>query len=797
MDITKNFSVPTTIVTVDINGQTEFTIPFEFLARKFVVVTLIGTDRKQLTLNSDYRFVGANKIALKELPSGDYTKIEIRRVTSATDRLVAFTDGSILRANDMNLAQVQTMHVAEEARDLTSMSLGVNIDGDLDARGRRIVNLGNGVNDYDAVNLGQLRQFDTSTANNADKAKASADSAAASEERCIIAEAKSISSAGTAMTAASDANRSRTESAKSQVAAKESQDAAKVSEDNAKRYSDMAWDAPANSANQLRADLLAQSGASLVSYKGRSVESKLSDMVSVKDFPWSAKGDASTDDTSSIQAADDWCAQNGKTLYFPDGVYRCSNGITKRALWKGNGAARVGTFPLFDDKQFMTPTTKHKLPGSNLLFTGSGTLTATTLRTDSFSSVRPCVKALGRGNDGLRCGRGIDGIGIICDFDFRVSENGEITLPNNDNSADYDVGLWLENIDNGELWDVTVGGYFKKAGIVHYGADPDHTHMHGVRTMGDIGLAVVGDSTGTNSGLHLFGCFIGANDHHSRSADPTNERWGRTALYIDIPSSSSGGSRNGINMHGGTIYTKRDITVELDRCGAINFFGTIFENATQQGSALAGGTKRMIGTQNTGDVSFISCRLNSDQIYGDVGLLRTATDATVNVIGSNRGYGIESWVGTRGFRVRNSSGVAKLQLSDDPKLSTTGVNISYDSAGTMGVFVGNDRKLSISNDGVDFIKYNRKVATVNNGTLPIASSIVRVSGGIQDITRIESASNINRVLLIPNTSSDKFTLKSVTGGGNIRGAGLDVEYSGFVAIELVEYAGFWRIINVT
>lgn len=214
---------PSTIVTQEINGQTEFTIPFEFLARKFVVVTLLGVDRKVLTLNTDYRFIAVNKIRLERPAPAGYPRIELRRVTSTTDRLVTFIDGSILRATDLNLAQVQTMHVAEEARDLTSDTIGVNDEGHLDARNRKIVNLANATDPLDAVNLGQLRQFDDSTANNADKAQASAaaakvseTNAKASENRSIVAEAKAVSSAGTAMTAAADANASK-------VAAKEAE----------------------------------------------------------------------------------------------------------------------------------------------------------------------------------------------------------------------------------------------------------------------------------------------------------------------------------------------------------------------------------------------------------------------------------------------------------------------------------------------------------------------------------------------------------------------------------------------
>lgn len=149
-----------TVLTYNLDGATkDFNIPFEYLARKFVVVTLIGVDRKVLVLNQDYRFATRTTISttLAWGTAQGYQQIEIRRYTSATERLVDFTDGSILRAYDLNVAQVQTLHVAEEARDLTADTIGVNNDGNLDARGRRIVNLALAVEDTDAITFGQVK----------------------------------------------------------------------------------------------------------------------------------------------------------------------------------------------------------------------------------------------------------------------------------------------------------------------------------------------------------------------------------------------------------------------------------------------------------------------------------------------------------------------------------------------------------------------------------------------------------------------------------------------------------------
>lgn len=155
-----------TVLTYPLDGSTtDFNIPFEYLARKFVVVTLLGVDRRVLMVTTDYRFATRTVIATNKAwgPADGYTQIEIRRVTSATERLVDFTDGSILRAYDLNVAQLQTMHVAEEARNMTADTIGVNNDGHLDARGRRIVNVANAIDDRDVVPFGQLKVMNQSS----------------------------------------------------------------------------------------------------------------------------------------------------------------------------------------------------------------------------------------------------------------------------------------------------------------------------------------------------------------------------------------------------------------------------------------------------------------------------------------------------------------------------------------------------------------------------------------------------------------------------------------------------------
>lgn len=252
-----------TVMTYPLDGtRTEFDIPFEYLARKFVQVTLIGQDRKVLVLNIDYRFATKAIISTTKAwgPADAYDTIEIRRYTSATERLVDFTDGSILRAYDLNISQIQTLHVAEEARDLTADTIGVNNDGDLDARGRRIVNVADGVAPGDAITLGQVTRWNESALQSKNAAKVSETNAKASETASKASEQAAAGSESRAKTSETNAKASENlahdwaqkaenatvtggeysayhysrKAAASAAASATSAAAAKVSEDNAK-----------------------------------------------------------------------------------------------------------------------------------------------------------------------------------------------------------------------------------------------------------------------------------------------------------------------------------------------------------------------------------------------------------------------------------------------------------------------------------------------------------------------------------------------------------------------------------
>lgn len=540
--------------------------------------------------------------------------------------------------------------------------------------------------------------------------------------------------------------------------------------------------------------LLGETGTSILNYRftaaaeavNMTLESKLNERVSVKN--WGAKGDTVTDDTAAIRRADLWCAIHGYTLHFPRGGYRITDGIESFADWEGEGAPNIGTFALTDDKVFMTASDKTKIPGSWILFDGTAVASFSTARTDQFATLRYAVKKVGR--SAYRYAPGIRKMGIVLNFIYK-NDAGAVTTPANDLSSDCDTGLLLVNVELKSIADVCVGGYWKKAGIAHFGIDPDNTHMTEVRSMGDYGLAIIGDNSGTNSGFNAVGCFISANDHHSRSVDSANERWGKGALYIDIPSATGLGSRNGISFIGGAITTKTNYPVQLDRCGAVNFTNVVFENATQAGSGTgigqAGGTKRFTGTVNTGDIGFVNCRLNAEQIKNSGALLDTAPNATITIVGGNKDYGMEIWHGASGIRM-NAGSEQNIQMTNDPSTITSGVRFRRTSAGVLEMTVDNQRVMAWGSSGIQFSKDRAVTATIVDNAATVNSRMVRLSGGTVDLTTLAPTDGLNRVLLVANTSTDIVTLKNLT--GNLR-IGSDYVLSGFKVIELYYNGTYW------
>lgn len=139
--------------------RTDFTVPFDYLKKSFVIVRLgTGTTTTTLTggdygdTGSDYYFLDKTTIRLKVAPASGES-LTIRRHTSATERVVTFKDASILKATDLDTSQMQAFHIAEEGRDAINDAIIGDKEGNWDAKGHRITNVGAPIKDNDAVNL--------------------------------------------------------------------------------------------------------------------------------------------------------------------------------------------------------------------------------------------------------------------------------------------------------------------------------------------------------------------------------------------------------------------------------------------------------------------------------------------------------------------------------------------------------------------------------------------------------------------------------------------------------------------
>lgn len=211
-----------TIIIYEGDGTTtDFTVPFDYLKKSFVTVrlgtgnTLTGGDYGDT--GSDYYFLDKTTIRLKVAPASGES-LTIRRYTSATERVVTFKDASILKATDLDTSQVQAFHIAEEGRDILEDSLSVNREGNWDAKGKRIINVGAPVADNDAMTYGIYKadalgalQSKIAAEKARDRAVEAETNSKKSEENAKLSETKAKTSEENAVSASAHADEVRTE----------------------------------------------------------------------------------------------------------------------------------------------------------------------------------------------------------------------------------------------------------------------------------------------------------------------------------------------------------------------------------------------------------------------------------------------------------------------------------------------------------------------------------------------------------------------------------------------------------
>lgn len=153
------------------------------------------------------------------------------------ERLVEFVDGSVLIEDDLNLADVQLLHIVQEAIDLSVASLALRNDGSLGASFRRISEVSDPVDDNDAVNKGWAETSMSSQLTQAIAERQAAETARAGAEAAESG-AQSAEAGAVAAQGAAEAAQSAAESA--QTSAEAARDTAETYKNYALSYRDAA-----------------------------------------------------------------------------------------------------------------------------------------------------------------------------------------------------------------------------------------------------------------------------------------------------------------------------------------------------------------------------------------------------------------------------------------------------------------------------------------------------------------------------------------------------------------------------
>jgi|GEM_PF-5274435 len=218
-----------------------------------------------------------------------------------------------------------------------------------------------------------------------------------------------------------------------------------------------------------------------------------------------AKGDGATDDTESVRSALE--AAKGKALFFPPGVFRLTDTlvIPRNTFVHGSGCS--SWFAFGQRRNELPDSILDMENGTVLMFTGNGSRTYSSNRSD-FQDFTCAVK-LEADADGTQ----LSDLKILSHFKIRDAL-GNITTQLTDEHALFDVGLWVDNATHVKLDQVSVVGYWQKAGVfldasgrlsttAEYGSI-EYATIKDCLFQGKIGLAVLGGDEGYPPGAGGF-----------------------------------------------------------------------------------------------------------------------------------------------------------------------------------------------------------------------------------------------------------------------------------------------------
>ena len=105
------------VYTQSTSGNKNFTVPFPYISRDHVKVTVNGAP-------ASFTWINTNTVQIDPAPAVG-TVVEIRRVTERRNLFVDFKDGSTITETDLDLLALQNFYLAQEADDLAEESNGI------------------------------------------------------------------------------------------------------------------------------------------------------------------------------------------------------------------------------------------------------------------------------------------------------------------------------------------------------------------------------------------------------------------------------------------------------------------------------------------------------------------------------------------------------------------------------------------------------------------------------------------------------------------------------------------------
>ena len=347
----------------------------------------------------------------------------------------------------------------------------------------------------------------------------------------------------------------------------------------------------------------------------RSVESKLRDVVSVKDF--GAVGDGSADDTAAIQAA--LTAAAGKTLYFPSGQYKISTSLIVEAsyttiLGAGKGNARIVFSGATDGIILKNGVSLSQIVIENISIFTSNTSGGKALHID-FST--------GGGS-------------------FHRINNVYIGITG---SGRWEYGLYARNFQSSEV--INLGMYGGVKNCVNIGYFSNALRFYGLELGGD-DLAEIGIEV-ADTELYFYGGTVQANFNTALMLIGGSPRV--YGLHFENTNKTPTAGADIVFIHdtsacifegneGGTFKTNNGVTVRQLIIANGNFADVTFGNTTSSSGIV---NSRMANFINNGSFNF---RLNCSEYNGSPlsdfsqcnipGMLLAQNDATPSVAQGNR-----------------------------------------------------------------------------------------------------------------------------------------------------------------